>query len=521
VHDDYAAGSSIYFASHYRVSSAMARLALSLACLAGCTALLRTPPPLQTPLRKGTALRAVDSLVVEPIAKVGGVVRLPGSKSLSNRALLLAALCEGETVVENLLASDDTERMLEALDAMGVKVKDLGDSAVKVTSTGSLKAPGKDLFLGNAGTAMRPLAAVVAAVAAVDGTSFTLDGTPRMRERPISDLIDGLKQLGCNVECTVNGEFGGCPPVKAEPTDSEVDGGVCKVSGKTSSQFLSALLLASPLLARTKPLEIQITDELISQPYVQLTIDLMRQFDVNVDVAPGYKKFTIGAGQKYTNAKLPDQTYFVEGDASSASYFLAAAAMTGGDLTVVGCGSSSTQGDVRFAEVLKDMGARIQMNPTNITVVGGPAKLKGVDVDCLDIPDAAMTLASVALVAEGTTTIRNVGSWRVKETERMKAIVAETSKFGAAVTEQPTTCIIEPPATIKPNCEIETYDDHRIAMTFALAACAGVPVKILDPGCTSKTFPTYFTELSRVTLNADGSKRSRVKAFLKKLAFWK
>ena len=188
---------------------------------------------------------------------------------------------------------------------------------------------------------------------------------------------------------------------------------------------------------------------------------------------------------------------------------------------MVGCGSSSTQGDVRFAEVLQSMGARIQMNPTNITVVGGPAKLKGVDVDCLDIPDAAMTLASVALVAEGTTTIRNVGSWRVKETERMKAIVAETSKFGAAVTEQPTTCIITPPATIKPNCEIETYDDHRIAMTFALAACAGVPVKILDPGCTSKTFPTYFTELSRVTLNADGSKRSRVKAFLKKLAFWK
>ena len=500
----------------------MARAALSLACLAGAAAfVLQVPPQLQTRTRKGTTLAAVDSLVVEPIAKVGGVVRLPGSKSLSNRALLLAALCEGETVVENLLASDDTERMLEALDAMGVQVKDLGDSAVRVTSTGSLKAPGKDLFLGNAGTAMRPLAAVVAAVAAVDGVSFTLDGTPRMRERPISDLIDGLQQLGCNVECTVNGEFGGCPPVVAEPTEKEVDGGICRVSGKTSSQFLSALLLASPLLARTKPLEIQITDELISQPYVQLTIDLMKQFDVNVDIAPGYKKFTINAGQKYTNEKLPDKTYFVEGDASSASYFLAAAAMTGGDLTVVGCGSSSTQGDVRFAEVLKDMGARIEMNPTNITVVGGPAQLKGVDVDCLDIPDAAMTLASVALVAEGTTTIRNVGSWRVKETERMKAIVAETSKFGADVTEQPTTCIIKPPTEIKPMCEIETYDDHRIAMTFALAACAGVPVKILDPGCTSKTFPTYFKELSRVTLDKDGRKRSSLRRLLAKLAFWK
>ena len=476
----------------------MARLTLSLACLAACNALLRTPPPLQTRLRKGTALKAVDSLVVEPIAKVGGVVRLPGSKSLSNRALLLAALCEGETVVENLLASDDTERMLEALDAMGVQVKDLGDSAVKVTSTGSLKAPGKDLFLGNAGTAMRPLAAVVAAVAAVDGTSFTLDGTPRMRERPISDLIDGLQQLGCNVECTVNGEFGGCPPVKAEPTEKEVDGGVCKVSGKTSSQFLSALLLASPLLARTKPLEIQITDELISQPYVQLTIDLMRQFDVTVDIAPGYKKFTIGAGQKYTNAKLPSQTYFVEGDASSASYFLAAAAMTGGDLTVVGCGSSSTQGDVRFAEVLKDMGARIEMNPTNITVVGGPAKLKGIDVDCLDIPDAAMTIAIMALFAEGKTRIRNIYNWRVKETDRMTAMATELRKLGAGVQTTEDSITIQPPDQLK-SAEIETYGDHRIAMVFSLAALGDIPITIKDPDCTKKTFPNYFTEFAKIS----------------------
>jgi len=499
-------------------SQAAMRAALSLACLASAAAfVLQAPPPLRTGGK--VALHAVDSLVVQPIARVGGVVRLPGSKSLSNRALLLAALCEGETTVENLLASDDTERMLEALDAMGVQVKDLGDSAVKVTSTGSLKPPGKDLFLGNAGTAMRPLAAVLAAVAATEGSSFTLDGTPRMCERPIEDLIDGLQQLGCAVKCTQNGEFGGCPPVMCSPTESAVDGGICKVSGKTSSQFLSALLLASPLLARTKPLEIQITDELISQPYVQLTIDLMKQFSVDVDIAPGYKKFTIGAGQKYTNAKLPSQTYFVEGDASSASYFLAAAAMTGGDLTVVGCGSSSTQGDVRFADVLSSMGARIQMNPTNITVVGGPINLKGVDVDCLDIPDAAMTLATVALVAKGTTTIRNVGSWRVKETERMKAIVAETAKFGAAVVEEPTTCIITPPSVLTPNCEIETYDDHRIAMTFALAACAGVPVTILDPGCTSKTFPTFFEELARVTIPS--GKRARARKALSKLAFWK
>ncbi|KAH8082938.1 shikimate 3-dehydrogenase [Aureococcus anophagefferens] len=442
---------------------------------------------------------AVESLSLSPIAKVGGVVRLPGSKSLSNRALLIAALCEGETTVENLLASDDTERMLEALAAMGVAVADLGDAAVRVTSSGALKAPGADLFLGNAGTAMRPLAAVLAAVAATDGGDFVLDGTPRMRERPIEDLVDGLKQLGCDVECTQNGDFGGCPPVVVKP-GARVDGGVARVSGKTSSQFLSALLLASPLLATTQPLVIEITDELISQPYVQLTVDLMAKFGVVVDIDGAYRSFTVAPAQKYTNAGLPDATYFVEGDASSASYFLAAAAMTGGDLTVVGCGSESTQGDVRSAEVLRDMGAPVTLHPTNITVAAATPNLKGIDVDCLDIP-AAMTLAAVALVAAGPTTIRNVGSWRVKETERMKAIVAETTKLGADVFEGDTHCVITPPAG-KPNAgaEIETYDDHRIAMTFALAACAGVPVTILDPKCTSKTFPTYYDELARVTL---------------------
>jgi len=443
----------------------------------------------------------VESLTVQPIAKVGGVVRLPGSKSLSNRALLLAALCEGTTVVENVLASDDTERMLEALAAMGVKVEEAGDARLRVTSTGTLSAPADPLFLGNAGTAMRPLAAVLAAAAATGGGRYELDGTPRMRERPIADLVDALKQLGCNVECVVNGAFGGCPPVSIGATDAVVDGGTCKVSGKTSSQFLSALLLASPLLARTEDLVIEIVDELISQPYVQLTADLMAKFGVRVDVAPGYAKFTIKAGQKYSNAGLPDATYFVEGDASSASYFLAAAAMTGGELTVVGCGSESTQGDVRFAEVLRDMGAPVIMRATNITVEACVPKLRGVDVDCLDIPDAAMTLAAVALVAEGPTTIRSVGSWRVKETERMKAIVAETTKLGADVFEGDTHCVITPPPgnAPTPNAIIETYDDHRIAMTFALASCAGVPVTILDPKCTSKTFPTFFDELARVT----------------------
>lgn len=436
---------------------------------------------------------AVESVDLEPIPLATGVVRLPGSKSLSNRALLLAALCEGETLVENLLASDDTERMLEALSALGVGIERREDS-VLVTGAPLSAAEPLTLYLGNAGTAMRPLSAVLAA----SQGSFTLDGTERMRERPIEDLVDALRQLGCEIQCTQNPPYGGCPPVTIEGRD--VDGGECRISGKTSSQFLSALLLASPLLAKTKDVVVNIVDELISAPYVLLTIDLMRRFGVDVAYDEGLSEFRVKAGQKYDSRKHLDGKYFVEGDASSASYFLAAGAMTGGPLTVVGCGSASTQGDVRFAEVLEKMGAKVDMQPTNITV-SSDAKLKGIDVDCLDIPDAAMTLAAVALVADGDTTIRNVGSWRVKETERMKAIVAETTKLGATVFEGDTHCVITPPPNNRPNehVSIETYDDHRIAMTFALATCAGVPVTILDPKCTSKTFPTFFDELARVS----------------------
>jgi len=337
-------------------------------------------------------------------------------------------------------------------------------------------------------------------LAACEG-SFVLDGTTRMRERPIGDLVDALNELGCSATCAENPPFGACPPVSIE--GRAIDGGKCRVSGKTSSQFLSALLLASPLMAASREVEIEIADELISAPYVVLTINLMRQFGVEVDYDDSFASFKVRPGQRYDSRARLGGRYFVEGDASSASYFLAAAAMTGGPLTVVGCGAASTQGDVRFAAVLERMGATVVMNPTNITVSRDPdAPLRGVDVDCLDIPDAAMTLAAVALVARGDTTIRNVASWRVKETERMKAIVAETSKLGATVFEGDDYCVITPPPrnAPNPNVAIHTYDDHRIAMTFALAACTGVPVTILDPKCTSKTFPTYFDELARVSL---------------------
>jgi 3-phosphoshikimate 1-carboxyvinyltransferase len=362
------------------------------------------------------------------------------------------------------------------------------------------------LFLGNAGTAMRPL---TAAVAAAGRGEFVLDGVARMRERPIADLVEGLVQLGVDAECTLGT---GCPPVRVRAQGIQA-GGTVRLSGGVSSQYLTALLMALPLATPgpngQNSTEVIIVDELISQPYVDMTLRLMERFGVKVERLDGLQRLRVPAGQAY---RSPGEA-FVEGDASSASYFLAGAAMTGGTVTVEGCGSDSLQGDVRFAEVMGLMGAEVRWAPHSITVTGPPAKatsagsglvqrLKGIDHDCVDIPDAAMTLAVAALFAEGPTAIRNVGSWRVKETERMKAIVAELTKLGATVEEGKDFCVITPPTEqqgLKANVGIDTYDDHRMAMAFSLAACGGVPVVIRDPGCTRKTFPTYFTVLEGVT----------------------
>ncbi|KAL7464812.1 hypothetical protein ACHAXS_010586 [Conticribra weissflogii] len=439
---------------------------------------------------------SLDQLTVTPIATLSGTVTLPGSKSLSNRCLLLAALSDGDTRVENLLDSDDIRYMLQALDALGVPVARDPDDPAAVTvegRAGPIDSPAPDttleLFLGNAGTAMRPLAAALC----MGKGKFVLDGVPRMRERPIADLIDGLKQLGAEVDCV---ESTGCPPVTINA--KTLTGGQASISGKMSSQFLSSLLMAAPLI--DGDVTISIKDELISAPYVSLTIALMKKFGVTVqiqgdmDAAPS---FLIPATEKYTSPK----SILVEGDASSASYFLAGAAITGGTVTVRGCGSDSVQGDVAFADVMERMGATVTWAPESITVTRDPnTKLKGVDVDCGKIPDAAMTLAVAALFAEGPTTIRNVYSWRLKETERMKAIVAECTKLGATVEEFEDYCVIHPPEgnEIKDNVVIETYDDHRMAMTFSLAACGGVNIIIRDPGCTAKTFPTYFEMLGSI-----------------------
>ncbi|MCE2055115.1 3-phosphoshikimate 1-carboxyvinyltransferase, chloroplastic [Datura stramonium] len=438
-----------------------------------------------------------SEIVLQPIKEISGTVKLPGSKSLSNRILLLAALSEGTTVVDNLLSSDDIHYMLGALKTLGLQVEDdSGNQRAVVEGCGGLFPVGKEskeeiqLFLGNAGTAMRPL---TAAVAVAGGNSrYVLDGVPRMRERPIGDLVDGLKQLGAEVDCFLGTR---CPPVRIV-SKGGLPGGKVKLSGSISSQYLTALLMAAPLALGD--VEIEIIDKLISVPYVEMTLKLMERFGISVEHNSSWDRFFVRGGQKY---KSPGKAY-VEGDASSASYFLAGAAVTGGTITVEGCGTNSLQGDVKFAEVLEKMGAEVTWTENSVTVKGPPRNssgrkhLRAIDVNMNKMPDVAMTLAVVALFADGPTAIRDVASWRVKETERMIAICTELRKLGATVEEGPDYCIITPPEKLNVT-EIDTYDDHRMAMAFSLAACADVPVTINDPGCTRKTFPNYFDVLQQ------------------------
>ncbi|KAF8662164.1 hypothetical protein HU200_056358 [Digitaria exilis] len=447
------------------------------------------------------AKAGADEVVLQPIREISGTVKLPGSKSLSNRILLLSALSEGTTVVDNLLESEDVHYMLGALKALGLSVE--ADKAAKravVVGCGGKFPVEKDakeemqLFLGNAGTAMRPLTAAV--TAAGGNATYVLDGVPRMRERPIGDLVVGLKQLGADVDCFLGTD---CPPVRIKGIGG-LPGGKVKLSGSISSQYLSALLMAAPLALGD--VEIEIIDKLISIPYVEMTLRLMERFGVKAEHSDSWDRFYIKGGQKY---KSPKNAY-VEGDASSASYFLAGAAITGGTVTVEGCGTTSLQGDVKFAEVLEMMGAKVTWTETSVTVTGPPREpfgrkhLKPIDVNMNKMPDVAMTLAVVALFADGPTAIRDVASWRVKETERMVAIRTELTKLGASVEEGPDYCIITPPEKLNVTA-IDTYDDHRMAMAFSLAACAEVPVTIRDPGCTRKTFPNYFDVLSTFVKN--------------------
>ncbi len=427
-------------------------------------------------------------LDIPPLLSAQGTITLPGSKSISNRVLLLAALADGVTEVHDVLFSDDTERMLDALRALGVEIESLESNGYRITGCGG-NFPVKEakLFLGNAGTAFRPLTAALA----LAGGSYELSGVQRMHERPIGDLVDALRQLGADIKYLGNEGF---PPLKISP--AKLAGDTVRIRGDVSSQFLSGLLMALPLL--NHPVKVKVAGELISQPYVDITILMMMQFGVGV--LGDFYDFGVGTQGQYHS---PD-TIYVEGDASSASYFLAAGAIGGGFVRVEGVGTNSVQGDIRFAEELQKMGAQIDWG-VNWIEARGPAngKLKAIDLDCNHIPDAAMTLAVASLFAEGTTTLRNIASWRVKETDRIAAMAAELRKVGATVEEGVDYIRITPPASrstiLNPQSGINTYDDHRMAMCFSLAAFGTEGIRINDPGCVAKTFPDYFREFARVT----------------------
>ncbi len=422
----------------------------------------------------------MESLTLEPIHSVSGSVVLPGSKSLSNRILLLAALAKGQTRITNLLASDDVSHMLNALKSLGVhlELSEDGTECLVTGQAGPLNAQTPlTLFLGNAGTAVRPLAAALC----LGAGEFTLTGEPRMYERPIGDLIEAMQVLGAKVTYL---KEAGYPPLRI--VGQSLSGGTVSIKGNISSQYLTALLMAAPLL--TSELIILVEGELVSKPYIDITLDTMSKFGVTVE-NDDYKRFKVLGGQTYQS---PGEM-MVEGDASSASYFLAAAAIGGGPVRVHGTGSASVQGDAKFAEVLAQMGARVEYSDYWIEVTGTKA-LKGIDVDLNHIPDAAMTIATTALFANGPTCIRNIYNWRVKETDRLHAMATELRKVGAEVEEGRDYIRIVPPEKVQ-SASIDTYNDHRMAMCFSLAAFGGVPMTINDPRCTSKTFPAYFDVL--------------------------
>jgi 3-phosphoshikimate 1-carboxyvinyltransferase len=434
----------------------------------------------------------LSHLELGPIAAVRGTVKLPGSKSISNRTLLLASLAAGTTVVREVLDSDDTRVMLDALRTLGVRWHVEGGNCIRIEGArGSFPAKQADLFLGNAGTAFRPLTAVLA----LAGGEYRLAGVPRMHERPIGDLVDALGQIGARIDYLGARGF---PPLAIHPGAIAIRGPIT-IRASVSSQFLTALLMALPIADRRA--RVEVVGELISKPYVEITLNTMQRFGVSVE-RHGWQVYEVPAASYVSPGEI-----YVEGDASSASYFLAAGVLSGltrgGPVRVEGIGRGSIQGDVRFTEVLERMGGHIAMGRNWIEATAGAqaarrGKLHALDADLNHIPDAAMTAAVLALFADGPSTLRNIASWRVKETDRIAAMAAELRKLGASVEEGADYLRIAPPGRLTAHASIDTYDDHRIAMCFSLAALGGVPVRINNPDCVAKTFPDYFAVLASI-----------------------
>ena len=424
----------------------------------------------------------MEQLTLPAVSQAQGSIKLPGSKSISNRTLLLAALADGITDIHDLLDSDDTNRMLESLAILGVSCKNIEKNTWRINGCkGNFPNKNASLFLGNAGTAFRPLTAALA----FSGGNYQLSGVARMHERPIGDLVNALRDAGANVEYAGNEGF---PPLAISPATLDLSKPI-QIRGDVSSQFLTALLMALPLSG--KDATIEVVGQLISKPYIEITLNLMAKFGVKVQ-REGWQRFSISSNSRYTSPK----TIHVEGDASSASYFLAAGVI-GGDIRVNGLAKNSIQGDVLFADALELMGGKMTYGE-NLIESHKAQQVKAIDLDCNHIPDAAMTLAVLALFANGTTTLRNIASWRVKETDRLTAMATELRKVGAIVEEGADYLRITPPEKLTPNAVIDTYDDHRMAMCFSLVSLGGVPITINDPKCVNKTFPNYFDEFKKL-----------------------
>jgi 3-phosphoshikimate 1-carboxyvinyltransferase len=432
----------------------------------------------------------IEFIELGPYIKAEGTVALPGSKSISNRVLLLSALASGATRLKGLLDADDTQVMRAALKTLGIKIDETDGDCVVQGCSGRLPNQQADLFMGNAGTAIRPLTAALAIL----GGDYRLHGVPRMHERPIGDLVDGLRMVGAQVAYE---QQEGYPPLKISPGQIRTNE-LIKVRGDVSSQFLTALLMSLPLVAKNE-ISIEVIGELISKPYIDITLKLMKRFGVDVR-NDNWQRFYIPAnqGQPYSSPG----TLYVEGDASSASYFLAAGAIANGPVRVTGVGRNSIQGDVAFADALNQMGANVMAGDDWIEVRGvdtPSGKLQGIELNCLAIPDAAMTLAVAALFAEGSTKLTGIASWKVKETDRIAAMAKEIRKVGGMVDAGDDYIQITPPKKWQsPPDGIDTYDDHRMAMCFSLAALGPLRIRINDPACVAKTFPEYFKEFSQI-----------------------